>query len=995
MRTNRRSAIAGLVLFVWIVVGGLAYGGAMFEPANILPLKCKETTRQYRLVKGDVPAFLYFPGEAVDLTFTFTRDGVANAEEDYVIEVQAVHTRRPNKTKKYIDPFGFPDILNLDGKPIRHAVKVAFGDKKEATFDVKGLPVPQRYGTYCLILIKGEERILLGSVARVMKNREDATVDNTPIFGEGQIFGGFKNKADASKAYERMGVRGVRCEISWRGNKPDGTYDWKDYDKLTADLKAGGIQAMFTLGGVGSQMYGIPTQNQPIPAAVPPNWDGNPYWGQADWGCGVQNFGAYEAWVKAFAERYWEDGKGALWGFENYNEPWEGGGISGYARDCLSYREWQKLMARAAHSVSKDIKACAASSIMNTEDKFYSTGPDENGKYEFDEYIDVFTDHYVTPNMAYGPMVAKAHGKISIENETWLVISEYLLPQAVCQWLAAGQHSMSPWHPQVLFESVEGGPQKYFCPTTVPVATAAFNHFVTGLRFEKLVFKDHLPWVFQFGEDNNPSGICVMLGQLLTRGGPTPQDNPKGRLWAQVDQVDGGTITIDNRDDALEFFDIAGNEMLKGEKTVRLDLNILPAYIRSKRGPGLVAERIRRGRIDGKYPAEILPQDFTQLISDKALTLNVGLANRLNRPIKGTLTVKAPEGFTADGNDRQVTLDAGEKKNVAFRFEAAKADASNQYPFEFTFDTDAGKCAYKETLNCAVAVKGTRKIDGDLADWQDVPGITLVGKQEGIQPDELARKPWLRLIKDLPKDALIAELKMAWDEENVYIAARVNDATQQMDKVRMQGRDELAYFHSAESDTEEPWKSWLEKHAPGHSFAEVPYIYKKKPFNNSYIGDQLQLAFNVTDGYHDLQLATDVPPGFHAIPDTDYEYCAYLCADGKSELWNLLAPGIPRIHDWPHQPKGKVTTNPTPGARHVVRQQGNVRFYEIAIPRERIPDLKLQAGTTFKFSFFVGNDKGAKIFYGDDKALTKMNGLSLHPYWWTSPSCDVEWALVE
>ena len=140
---------------------------------------------------------------------------------------------------------------------------------------------------------------------------------------------------------------------------------------------------------------------------------------------------------------------------------------------------------------------------------------------------------------------------------------------------------------------------------------------------------------------------------------------------------------------------------------------------------------------------------------------------------------------------------------------------------------------------------------------------------------------------------------------------------------------------------------------------------------------------------------TEVPWGFHAVPDTDYEYCAYLCADGKSEVWNLLAPGLPRIHDWPHQPKGKKTTNPTPGARHVVKQNGNVRTYEIALSKANISGLELAAGTSFDFVFRVGNKGGPRIDYGDGKAVTKSNGLTLHPYWQASPSCSVTWRLID
>lgn len=1000
MRIIRRSGpLAACLVLATLHAAAAKDGATMFEMPMIAPLNCQETVKQYRLVSGNAPAFLYHPGESVDLTFTFEKGAVAD-DGRYTLEIQGVHTRRPNKATTYIDPFGFPDILNLDGDAVRHPVRLDFGDKQEVTFEVKGVPVPERFGTYCLILLKGEgkrkeDRILVGSVARLLETRADAVVENTPIFGEGQIFSGFKTKSEASKAYQRMGIRGVRCEISWRGPRDDGSYDWSEYDALVADLKAGGIRAMFTLGGVTSTRYGIPTIHQPTPAAVDPNWDGSPYGGRADWGCAPKHFAEYGEWIKAFSERYWEGGKGALWGFENFNEPWEGGGISGYARDCVSYRDWQRYLARAAHSVSKDIRICAASSIMNTEDKFFSEGPRADGTHEFDEFLDVFTDHYVPPNNAYGPMVAKKHGKFSVENETWLVISEYLLPQIMCQWMAAGQQAVSPWHPTVLFQGGAGCPQNFHCPSTVPVATAAFNHFVTGLRFEKLAFRDHLPWLFQFGSDDDPDGVCVLFGQLLTRGGPTPQDQPEGRLWAQVDAVDGGTITLDNADGALRFYDVAGNEIHQGTKAVILDLGILPAYIQSPKGPALVAERVRTGTIKDKYPAEILPRDFTRRITDKELFLQVELANRLNRPITGRLTVKPPDGFEVANQGEAVTVAAGETKAVAIRFSKVAEDASNQYPFEFVFDTDAGRCAYRETLNVCIAAKGGRTIDGDLSDWADVPGVTLVGKDKQISADELARKPWLRLLEDLPQGALIAEIKLAWDENFVYVAARVNDDSPQMDKPRMEGRDEDAYFHSAASDNEEPWKSWLAKHAPGQSFAQVPYVYKKKPFGNSYSGDQLQLAFNVTDDWHDLEPTTDrVPYGFHAVPDTDHEFSAYLCADGKSELWNLLGPGMPRIHDWPHQPRGKVTTHPTPGSRHVVKQQGNTRIYELAIPQAALGNLELAAGTTFKFAFFVGNDRQPKILYGEDKAVTKSNGLTMHPYWLVSPSCEVVWRLA-
>jgi hypothetical protein len=229
--------------------------------------------------------------------------------------------------------------------------------------------------------------------------------------------------------FYRMGVRGWRSELGWR-ESPDGKRDWEAYDKLFAAAEKAGCRIMVTLGGHSGWLW---TFGEPTPAA---GWRPGSfgYSGTGDWVCKPEMYERYGRWITDFCRRYWKNGHGALWGLENYNEPWEGGGISGWARDMLQYRALQKVIATSARKVSPDIKILAASSIMNTEDKLYS-----DGSKEFDRYIDIFTDHYVVPPMCYGPMVAKAHGKESMETETWFVNAEYLLPQGVAQFMACGQ----------------------------------------------------------------------------------------------------------------------------------------------------------------------------------------------------------------------------------------------------------------------------------------------------------------------------------------------------------------------------------------------------------------------------------------------------------------------------------------------------------------------------------------------------------------------------
>ncbi len=427
--------------------------------------------------------------------------------------------------------------------------------------------------------------------------------------------------------YHRMGVRGWRSELGWN-EEADGKCDWDRYDRLFAAAEKTGCKIMVTLGGHSGWRW---TFGEPTPAA---GWTAGcfGYGGTGDWVCKPELYERYGRWITAFCQRYWKDGRGALWGLENYNEPWEGGGISGWARDMLQYRALQKLIATSARKVSPQIKILAASSIMNTEDKLFS-----DGSREFDQYIDIFTDHYVVPPSCYGPLVARAHGKESMETETWFVNAEYLLPQGVAQFMACGQQRLAPWHPRVLFDPLPGNNDNYLIPSPVVAATAALNHFLTGKQFEKIVFRDHLPWVFQFGKDNQTDALLMVFGQLM----PIAGNDPKDRLWSQVDAAPGGKMTIDNADGLLQFYDLAGNPIHQGDRSVELPMTIFPTYITCRQGAVAAGKRLAAARIEGKRAVEILPRDFTERVADGA-TLSIDLHNCLNRTVSGELAVQAP-----------------------------------------------------------------------------------------------------------------------------------------------------------------------------------------------------------------------------------------------------------------------------------------------------------------------------------------------------------------
>lgn len=953
---------------------------SVVAPENMQVLNAKMPDATYRYLGSSEPGQLFFLNEPVNISLALSKGVDPQGSADFTIEMQQVTSRTPGHLMKEGGDFlgaGKGQLLELEGKPVLYSFKATFTAAPETQDDLKNLPVPKHYGVYALILTHGGTRQFLATVARIPEPRAAGTVENTPLFGDGSFFDDPARYPMRAQEYARLGVHGFRGEQSWSPNDK-GEVDWTRDDALYSALEANHIQEMVTLE---SQGWSVLPFKEPVPAA---GYVDTPYSGHGDWLIAPDMYPRYGEWITAFAQRYWKGGKGGIWAIENFNEPWEGGGISGWARDMLQYRALQKLIATSAWKVDRGIKIAAASSIMNTEDKLY---PD--GSKEFDQYIDIFTDHYVSPPFCYGPMVAHAHGKQSMESETWFADAQYKLPLVAARFMASGQDRIAPWNPAEIFDPLPGNPDPFFIPGPVVTATAAFNHFATGKPFHRVVFKDHLPWVFQFGGDADKDALLILFGQL------TPStDDPKSVIWSQVDTSPGGTITIDNHDGLLQFYDLAGNPEYQHARTVTLPMSIFPTYILCAKGPIIAATRLASAKITGKRPVEIIPHDFTSPVNAPGAQLVLDVHNCLTTPIIGTLSVDAPAGLTLQTSQSALQLGAGEKKSLVFNVIAGQRSPGNTYPFTFHFNSPSGNAAYAETLGETTVAHRTIIVDGNLDDWNDIPGTIVVAKAANVDFGELARRPWTEIKAQQPQGRF-AEVKTAWDDNFFYVSARVNNPEPQMDKPRLAAWNDDSYFHTAADDNLPHYKEWLAKH-PGHSYAEVPWVYARNPEPAlAFRGDRLQIAFDVTPGFHDMTSDEDrVPYGFHAVPDTDYEYSAYLCADGKGELWREMAPGVPRIHDFPRQPKGPRSTGVVPGAQIAVRQDGSTRIYEIGIPRNELADMAFKPGTSFGFSFCCGLENGSNMDFGLDKAVTKTNGLTLHPYWEPKPSCSVRWKLA-
>ena len=911
--------------------------------------------------------------------------------------------------------------------------------------EIRHLPVPERYGCYVVTVAPdGHNPQFLCTLLRAHRI---APGFNTaaPILNEAALITqGTRNNPTlllrGAQTAARLGIKILRFEAHWSNvEQKRGVYNWSSLDPMMHAMAKAGVRTMWTVDD--APFWTMPF-GQPTPACIPT---------KADWSCEPQYLPLFEKWLNAACRRYWDHGRGALWVLENWNEPWNGISISGWESDIPHYRAIMKVIARVAHAQKPPMETAAACWIGNTENMFLT------GRHPAQQIkmVDISTDHYVQPDFSYGPMVARYWHKQSMDTETWVACNEMMLPQVMTQFMACGQEHVNPCFPDFIYFSDPGSPTSYTMPTPVALACNTFSYFMTGKPFQRLLFMHHLPFAFQFGTD--PHAVVVLLGRLFTPFG----NSLRSVLWWQFNLTHGGTMRFNNADGAIHVYNLDGNRVFMHQNTVTLPVTTLAYYLTCpKGGVKLIRRRLAAATYQNVRPVEIIAHDFTQMVNTPGLTLHTTLHNLLPQTITGILTITPPVGLKLATDRLPVTLTAGQSLDVAMAVVHARVAPTNVYPFRYRFASPVGDARWSENLHVLVAVHTTIKINGDVSLWKNIPGV-MHGCQQ--QQAWFADHRWLPFAMEAAKypRKSFAQVKLAWDKNYFYVLARVNDAPAYPGHLRLATRNDDRYFRSAKDDAycqslkpyakfvlaaawntplivpsalrKDPlfgaYEKFLATHPqakaevatgaaevfikarkmnPKASFAQATYVYKVNPHVDlPWVGNTLQFALHVLPGYNARDMILDtqqVPAGFHAMPDTDYEYALYACRGGGSELWRLLAPGVPRGFYWPRQPRAKHDQGRVVGAQHLVRRDGNVTIYEAAIPWTELSQWHPRAGHTFGFTFIVNRYEGAEagfdnvahaIAFGDNKSVTKLNGLTLHRYNEAKPSCSVKWGLVK
>ena len=274
----------------------------------------------------------------------------------------------------------------------------------------------------------------------------------------------------------------------------------------------------------------------------------------------------------------------------------------------------------------------------------------------------------------------------------------------------------------------------------------------------------------------------------------------------------------------------------------------------------------------------------------------------------------------------------------------------------------------------------TINVDGDLSDWKGVLPEILPGAGIGANMTEEAWLPFGAFDQGTVQG--LATAYLAYDDQNFYFAAKISDATPDPGMLRFASRNDDSYFYPNTVESPEgqtlTWPTNVRHYSYRRHF-DVP--------SGSGAHDNVQIAFNVLTQKPLLPHPPGVMPHFITYWDTDYEYALNPVAaqyGGGTEIWRLQAPGIPRKHFFPRQPKSSVDGGPSAGSL-VIRREGDTRIVEAAIPWSEMPEVrkKILAGETVKFTCRVNDNKGEAHELATGRSVSITNSFTFHDDWKT------------
>ncbi|OPZ30654.1 MAG: hypothetical protein BWZ02_00631 [Lentisphaerae bacterium ADurb.BinA184] len=1040
-------AILGVCLLTAATPAGAAMLGGRppsgFEQTFGLSPDQKARDYTAQLIESSAPANVFWPGDEAVFTFQFINLTDAPLAAEGRIEILTYITRTGNDV--------FATSMERTGEAGTVPVTVSLAAKGFNNVRVK-VPLPERFGAYALVVdLPGHGRQFGAGCVRTPA----ATPGRVQYPSYAMDIRGGSVPQDAA-LFQRLGIRGARMECGYFPTTSREFYQrFAALAEQAALMRDHDITLMLTLGGGGPQPLGrwrphLDADNRMLEtkfdmAWLPESDEDYQQWvsilaGTFGWPRGPVN--AIELWNEP-----WEGLSISGWGADclRYREI--------YTRMAQGIEEARK-------DFGVKVLIGGACSSMNTDDKLFCDGTDDFLKWlDFTSIhyqpmcaAPALIKSWAGRKSPYGPVRVW-------DTESWVANTEDRVAGVIASMRAQGQsrtagvfHDSVSDLQRVRVRTASGTADLRILQTWAPAAAiAAVQKFIGERPFRQLVFANGLPWVFQFdglpgaGGKPDPDDITlVVVGDL---GGIYERDRTHFRQVRGLRQIEPAeqariaglerqlaelgtepataearkaltvelrearvlshaSLALDAADGAAVLYDFYGNPLPAADGRITVPLNGLGYFLRPSGAPGSgekLLAAVRAADVRGYEPLAIEARDLTGRVETQPV-LRLSLTNILNRPVTGSLDLKLA-GLQLDTPRQTLTLAPGETRELSVKVTGGAARPDNTYPLSLVFDAGAdGRALHQEDLHVNVVARRTLTVDGDLTDWKDVLPQPVTGT--GTGGPSLTEKAWLPFLKfDETTTGGVATGYLAYDEQYFYFAAKIADATPYDGSFRFETRDPDQDFYPEKviAVTRDPKTKDITKTEELTWPAGVRrYTYRQRPpLPSGLKTDNVQIGFNVVAAADKDWLPN--PPGtmprFMAYKCTDYEYALNPVADrhgGGTEIWRLAAPGTPRKHFYPRQPKAPVDGGPVKEGKLVLLREGTTRVVELALPWSEIPEVRkrLDAGQPIKFTFRVNDNdpKAASYELAGGRSVSQINTYALHDYWMASWANEVEFA---
>lgn len=402
-----------------------------------------------------------------------------------------------------------------------------------------------------------------------------------------------------------------------------------------------------------------------------------------------------------------------------------------------------------------------------------------------------------------------------------------------------------------------------------------------------------------------------------------------------------GTLTLENADGALRGYDMVGREVTTTDGKLIVPLCPAPSYILSDKLNAVeLRKRVAASVVSGVTPANLYALSLLRPAGE-AQKLGVRIENQMNVPLAGELALKVAG---QDAGKAPFELPAAKLSTVEVPWPAAKVSPANQYEVELsaTLKTADGRVlptiSRKQIIQVARFAKKTLKPSGSVDALKDLTPVMLDSRvlRKDIDLTQYLLNPGM----DKPTGAgaekrIVARVYTAYDDENVYVTAAVNEAELRNSSgtPALKGR--------------------------GDKKINLPYRNGMPDGLNhiSHCGDALQFGFGFRDRVPGFGRQMDDPYAWKGhFYDTDYVYHVHTSTDGPILMRQWGPEGHRRNA---YQCDAVPGVEPVAGSQIKITrdEEKKLTIYEVAIPRKELRLFDPAKGA-FRFSFLISNNEG-------------------------------------